>query len=119
MMSSPRPSVSIGKTPSRLTSNQRRHLKQEELSLKPLLILYHGNPKGKETEANLGREREEKMEKVKAREEMRDGAAGMEAHLVGIQTVSFVIGKGSTKWKGPHHQNCGFVNQWIDSTDCT
>ena len=26
------------------------------------------------------------MEKAKAREEMRDGAAGMEAHLVGIQT---------------------------------
>ena len=32
------------------------------------------------------------------------------------KTVSFVIGKGSTKWKGPHHQNCGFVDQWIDST---
>ena len=67
-------------------NNHRRRLKQEELNLKPLLILYHGNPKEKETEANLGREREEKMEKVKAREEMRDGAAGMEAHLVGIQT---------------------------------
>ena len=89
MLSSARPSVSTGMKLSRRMNSPRRRPKQEELSLKHLLILHLGNQKVKETEASHGGRKMEKakMEKAKAKEAMKDGVTGMEALLVGIQIL--------------------------------